>query len=119
MSSRQERRREERRLKKETEKARKREPAEWLVRSWPRWEGYFMNKPPAERGPALESTILQLESLTAKEAGLKYVAQLKCWKCEEIWVGPPGPREGQCPACGHLYFTWLNAKEIIDDTGTG
>lgn len=62
---------------------------------------------------AVALTILDLEAISMKETGVKYVAQFNCWDCNEVWVGPPGPGSGTCPSCGHDYCEWINADEII------
>lgn len=66
-----------------------------------------------EMDAAVSLMILDLESITMRETGVKYVAQLNCWDCTEIWVGPTGPGSGKCPSCGSLYCEWINADEII------
>jgi hypothetical protein len=45
---------------------------------------------------------------------MSILAHNRCQRCAHEWHDKPGQladHYGGCPACGNLYWTWLNAHE--------
>lgn len=47
----------------------------------------------------------------------RWTAHYRCLRCSHEWQAPAGPERGECPACGHLYATWLNYDELAKRRG--
>lgn len=40
--------------------------------------------------------------------GERWIAHYRCQACGHEFHAPAGPKDGECPKCGHFYLDWLN-----------